>query len=144
MFGADVTFSSLHESLQEIFTKSPTKLDSSSAKLVMAEQYLLHFGLTTEAALDVRPLGIVAMYDAEDPLLGSLWEERLEEFCELELNQLTGLSFIDYLDLSRHQIIAMNAVAIRIKKKRQATQDGGLSDLEKQLRAAGISLKGNP
>lgn len=139
MFGADVTFTTFVNGFQELYEAAP-KLDSTSAHLVTREKYLTDFNITTKVQLDTRPLGLVAMYDAEDPLLDSLWEERVEEFSDLGLHELFGISLIEYLDLPRYKIIMLNQIAARCKKKRHGDRSSELAKLEQQMRAAGINI----
>ncbi len=137
MFGADVTFQSFTGSLQDLFAKAP-KTDSSSTRILLTEQYLIQFGITSEAELDARPLGVVAMYDAEDPSAGSLWEERMTEFADLDIHNTLGISFSEYMNQPRDDILRMNEVVARIKKKKQSEQSSETTKLEQQLRQAGL------
>lgn len=129
----------LIESMKSVFSKAP-KLDSTTALIFQREAYLMAFGITTDAELDRRKLGLVAMYDSEDPIAGSRYLEHLKKFRELQVHATYGIDFESFLEMPRWRVDAMYAEAEVAVKERIASAAGGISDAERAIREMGPHL----
>lgn len=124
--------------LEPIFTKAP-RLDATTAAIYIKESYLITFGLANDASLDARPLGLVAMYDAEDPTVCSRFDEHAKKFAELSIRETYGYSLKEFLREPRHKVEKIYAAA-EAWQKTKAKDAGNMSaELQAQLAAAGIA-----
>lgn len=98
----------------------------------MLEEYHKSFGIANHDSFgDSRPLSMVAYFAYEDPVIGSAFEQRAEEFANLELGRIWNMSFDEFLGLPHHICDLLVEKAIPRRKKEESDADSVLSDLNK-------------
>lgn len=112
------------------------RLTTVEASLLLHRAYLLRYGLATEAELDAHPASLFRMRPAEDPHVGTQLEDHFEHFLDLEIYLF--MKWNEYISLPRHEIQMIKRVAEKRRKMKNATENKGAQDLERQLQSMGL------
>lgn len=105
---------------------------ATDARLVMTEEYHKQFNINRNSSPD-RLLSLVAMHRSEDPITGSLLEERMREFAELEIYKVFGCSWSEFLEQPRDECERMFEIARPRKEAENAVADAAANKLEKEM-----------
>lgn len=115
------------------YLESEPKLSSVQAAILLRKIYVSRYGLVSVAILEARPASLVAYRQAEDSFFGSLLDDHLDAFLDLEIYQVTGMKWTDYISLPRHEMERVKAVVERRRKRKNTSEANAVSQAEKAM-----------
>ena len=99
--------------------------------MILSEFYEIRTGICNHPKLHkTRPLSTVAFHDAEEITKGSLLEEALQDYLDLEINSFFGLNIDEYLSLPSDIVQLLR----RLAEKALQSKGRSMADLENQLK----------
>ncbi len=99
--------------------------------MILSEFYEVRSGVFNHpAAHKTRPLSTVAFHDAEEVTKGSLLEEALQDYLDLDINNFFGLNVDQYLSLPSDIVQILR----RLAEKAMQSKNRTMKSMENELK----------
>lgn len=138
MFGAEMVENQdkildiLLARLAPYFATEP-RITSVQAEMLLRKIYLAQYGLVDPVTLNQNPTVVVSHRIAEDARYGSLKDDYLKSYMDLEIFSLVGISYPDYMTLPRVEIDRIRKEAEARRKMKNTIEANGVDRVEKHL-----------
>ena len=106
-------------------------LNSIQAELLLRRIYATWGGLVTTEQLTLKPASLVAYRQAEDATFGSLKEDHFDQFLDLEIYEATGIAWLDYIAMPRHEIEMIRSRVRKRRDRKNSADNQSVSDAER-------------
>jgi len=104
------------------------QIQSVAAQLILRDRYETLYGIHDHQVEDpMHPMPLVAMWPQEDASTGSLLDERLEQFADLQVGRVFNCSLNEFLSQPSDVCFKMLEIAAKRKNTEVDTTDALLS-----------------
>jgi hypothetical protein len=122
-----------------ILLETADTLDSDAAQIVMSMGYDKAFGIYDHNAIGASPLSPLLYQDKEDYFEYSGIYRAILRYNRQEIQQLFGMSLIEYLHLPKHMVDMITKIVIKLAEQRKAAQDSIKRGVEHDINNPGGS-----
>ena len=129
----DVTFStSIYKLIDFIKTLKET-YNVVDAKIMLSAYYEKEFGIFDQfnpIKLKSRPLASVALFEEEDINNGSLLEEAMDTYVDMQIHETFFISFFDFISIPRDVCSMLNKASAKRMAKKTKDLDASINALK--------------
>lgn len=140
MFGMDIfknpnrIIEATLDTMRQVIDK-PIKFTSVLAQQERLKAYLSWYGLVSKEELERNPAALVRMNQAEDSYYGSVYEDRMDEYLDLEIFNATGVGWEEFIAKPRAEIERMIRAVQRYRTRNNTGMGATMDDINRIVKA---------